>query len=150
MSATNMSPPPAETTVQDVQQREWPAGGGKKILIVEDDLHSREGLRASLLGAGYSVDTAADGWQALKKIKEGRFEVGIIDLDLPPVHGVAVSGWDLVRIFRAFNPAISIVLMSAEAGNAVMAQLEQLQVSAFLEKPIDPARLKAIVRTLAP
>lgn len=94
----------------------------KRILVVDDDLHSREGLRASL--------------------------IAIIDLDLPPVHGVTVSGWDLARIFRAYHPAISIIVVSAEDRDAVRAEAEQLRVSEFLEKPINPAQLKMIVRTL--
>src|SRR3989304_1024134 len=91
---------------------------GKKILVVDDDLHSREGLRASLQGEGYRVETAADSWQAIKQIKECRFDVAILDLDLPPVHGVTVSGWDLARIFRAYHPAISIIVISAGDRNA--------------------------------
>ncbi|MEE9522549.1 MAG: response regulator [candidate division NC10 bacterium] len=126
-----------------------PAPEQKKILVVDDELHSREGLRVSLLRAGYAVETAADSWQAIKKIKDYPFEVAIIDLDLPPVHGVALSGWDLVRIFRAFNPAIAIVVVGAEESRHVRAQAEELKVSEFLEKPISPTRLKGIVSALS-
>lgn len=117
---------------------------------MDDDHHSREGLKDSLLGAGYYVETAADSWQAIKKMKEGRFEVAIIDLDLPTYHGIALSGWDLVRICRAFNPAIAIIVVSAEDGKEVKAQAEQLKVAELLEKPINPTQMKAIVRTLDP
>lgn len=118
----------------------------KKILLVDAYRHSREGLRTWLLAGGYRVETAADSWQAIKKMKDGLFDVAILDLDLPPVHGVAVSGWDLVRIFRAFNPTVSIILIGSEGGSE--AQAERLKVSEFLEKPVTPATLKAIVRTL--
>lgn len=128
----------------------WPITVQKRILVVDDDRHSREGLQASLLGAGYCVETAADSWQAIKKLKEGYFEVAIIDLDLPPVHGVAMSGWDLVRISRAFNPTMAIILVSADDGEEVKSQAEQLKVSEVLEKPITPTQVKAIVRTLDP
>jgi CheY-like chemotaxis protein len=132
-----------------IEQRGTPATVSKKILVVDDERHSREGLRVSLLGAGYTVETAADSWQAIKKIKDFPFEVAIIDLDLPPVHGVTLSGWDLVRIFRAFNPAIAIVVVGAEESRDVKAQAEQLKVAEFLEKPISPTRLKGIVSTLS-
>ena len=122
----------------------------KTILLVDDYRHSREGLRNSLLGGGYQVETAANSWQAIKKMKERRFEVAIIDLDLPPVHGVDMSGWDLVRIFRAFNPAVPIIVVSSEGGKHIKAQAERLKVSEVLEKPITPARLKALVKTLDP
>lgn len=94
------------------------------------------------------METAADSWQAIKQIKECRFDVAILDLDLPPVHGVTVSGWDLARIFRAYHPAISIIVISAEDRNAVRAEAERLRVSECLEKPINPTQLKMILRTL--
>jgi len=135
-------------TWQCLQQRGASPAVPKRILVVDDHRHSREGLRESLLGEGYQVEAAADGWQAIKKVKEGRFEVAIIDLDLPPVHGVDMSGWDLIRICRAFHPGITIIVVSAEAGQAVKAQAEELKVAKVLEKPIDPTQLKAIVSTL--
>lgn len=121
----------------------------KRILVVDNERHSREGLRDSLLGAGYTVETAADSWQAIKKIKDYPFEVAIIDIDLAPVHGVALSGWDLVRIFRAFNPSIGIVVVGAEESRYVKTQAERLKVWEFLEKPISPTRLKGIVSALS-
>jgi CheY-like chemotaxis protein len=120
----------------------------KKILVVDDDRHCRDGLRDSLLGAGYSVETAADSREAIEKVKARIFEVAIIDLDLPPVLGIATSGWELVRIFRDFNPAITVIVVGAEEDKQVKARAAQLKVSEFLEKPISPARLKTIVRTL--
>jgi CheY-like chemotaxis protein len=120
----------------------------KKILVVDDDLHSREGLRDSLRGEGYRVETAADGWQAIRQVKEGHFDIAIIDLDLPPVHGLAMTGWDLARILRAYIPAIFIIVVSAEEMSAVKAQVQQLRVSEFLEKPISPSQLKSIVKAL--
>ncbi len=120
----------------------------KKILVVDDDRHSREGLRDSLRSAGFSVETAADSWEAINKVKERPFEIAIIDLDLPPVLGVLMNGWELVPIFRAFHPAIAVIVVGAEEDKHVKARVAQLEVSEFLEKPVSPTRLKTIVRTL--
>lgn len=84
----------------------------KALVLVDGDLRSGDGLDESLVGEGYAVDTSADSWQAIRKMKELHYDLAVIDLDLPPVHGVAVTGWDLGRIFRAYNPAISIVYLS--------------------------------------
>lgn len=143
-----ISRPRTVATRLRLQRRGGSVAAKKRILVVDDHRHSREGLRESLLGEGYQVEAAADGWQAIKKVKEGRFEVAIIDLDLPPVHGVDISGWDLIRICRAFHPGITIIVVSAEAGQGVKVQAEELKVAKVLEKPIDPTQLKAIVRTL--
>lgn len=139
----------AAPTTYRVAERSRPAVvPEKKILVVDDDHHSREGLRVSLLSAGYTVETAADSLQAIMKMKESPCGVAIVDLDLPPVHGVSMSGWDLVRIFRAFNPAVAIVVVGAEESREVRNQAARLKVSEFLEKPISPTQLKAIVSTL--
>jgi DNA-binding response OmpR family regulator len=122
----------------------------KRILVVDDDLYSREGLKSSLQGEGYSVETAATSWEAIKTIKERPFDIAIVDLDLPPVHGITVSGWDLARIFRAYHPAISIIVVSSEDWNTARAEAGRLGVSEFLEKPINPTQLKRIVRSVSP
>jgi DNA-binding response OmpR family regulator len=118
----------------------------QRILIVEDDTHSREGLKTSLLAEGYRVETSGDGLQAIKKIKEHRFDIAIVDINLPPVLDVAISGWDLVHIFRSFDPAISIILVSAEED--IHTRAEQCGVACFLRKPIRVSQLKATLKTL--
>jgi DNA-binding response OmpR family regulator len=120
----------------------------KRILVVEDDLHSREGLRDSLRAEGFKVEAAADSWEAILKMKQRCFDIAIIDIDLPPVHGVNLTGWDVARILRAFNSSISLIVVSAHAADIDRAEAGQIRVAQFLEKPISPARLKSIVRTL--
>lgn len=120
----------------------------RRILIVEDDQHSRKGLQDSLLTDGHSVEAVSDGWQAFRKIKEGVFDLAIVDLELPPVLGVAMTGWDLVRILRAYFPGIPIVVVSSQEDAVIRRLLDRFQVSTFLVKPIDPARIKAVARGL--
>src|SRR6266511_1723608 len=91
-----------------------PATEPTKILIVDAYGHSREGLSASLRGGGYGVETAAGSWEAIQKAKEGHFGLAIIDVDLPPAHGVVMDGWDLARIFLAFHPGAALILVTAE------------------------------------
>ena len=94
----------------------------KALVLVGGGLRSGDGLDESLVGEGYVVDTSADSWQAIRKMKELHYDLAVIDLDLPPVHGVAVTGWDLGRIFRAYNPAISIVYLSRNHTNHTQAR----------------------------
>ena len=115
---------------------------------MEDDQHSRKGLQDSLLADGHSVEAVSDGWQAFRKIKEGVFDLAIVDLELPPVLGVAMTGWDLVRILRAYFPGIPIVVVSSQEDAVIRRLLDRFQVSTFLVKPIDPARIKAVARGL--
>lgn len=119
-----------------------------RILIVDAYGHSREGLRVSLLGGGCQVETASGSWEAIKKIKDGGFNVAVVDANLPPAHGVAMTGWDLARILRAFSPALAVVVVTAESGPEVRAQAERFGVSRLLEKPINPRELRALLQTL--
>jgi two-component system OmpR family response regulator len=119
-----------------------------RILIVDAYGHSREGLSASLRGSGWSVETAGGSWEAVKKAKDGRFGLAIIDLDLPPAHGVAVTGWDLARIIRAFHPGAAIILVAADWRPELEAEAERLPRVRLVEKPISPAGLRGLVKAL--
>lgn len=121
----------------------------KRIIIVDDEMHSREGVRDSLVLEGYRVDTASDGWQAIRKIKDGRYQLAIINLDLRPFQGVAVDGWDLARIFRAYNPAIDIIIIGSEEQIDLRQKADELGVAEILEKPVSLLRLKALVRDIS-
>ena len=66
----------------------------RHILVVDDDRPSREGLSAALRHAGHSVDSAADAWEAIVQLRAYSFDIAVVDLDLPAVHGVDLGGWD--------------------------------------------------------
>lgn len=118
------------------------------ILVVEDEPNSREGLRDLLSGRGYHVETAGDMPQAIRHVNAQRFAGAIIDLGLPPVHEVPVTGWDIADFCRACTPDIAVLFVSAEGGAEVEDRAERLGRAAFLEKPIDPARLTAMLGRL--
>ena len=118
------------------------------VLIVEDDFNSRQGLKLSLLAEGYRVETAKDGLQAIKTVLERKFEVAIIDINLPTILDVTITGWDLVRIFRSIDPAMAIIVVSGEDGLEIQAR--QSPITGFLRKPIMPSQLKTMLKGLAP
>lgn len=118
----------------------------KRLLLVEDDPHSRRGLQASLVAEGHAVEAVSDGWEAFQKIKDGLFDLAIVDLDLPPVFGVAVTGWDVVRIVRGYFPDIPVIMVSAQDDLDIRRAARRFKVSAFMVKPISPAALKAFIR----
>lgn len=118
------------------------------ILVVEDERHSREGLRDLLAGRGYLVETAADMPQAIRHVNAQHFAGAIIDLQLPSVREVTVTGWDIADICRACTPDIAVLFVSAQGGAEVEDRAERLGRAAFLEKPIDPARLTATLGRL--
>jgi hypothetical protein len=71
-----------------------------------------------------------------------------IDLGLLPTRGIARSAWELARLFRVFNPDAPLVLMAAELRRDLDAEAACVRPVLVLEKPINPARLRAVVRRL--
>lgn len=62
----------------------------KKILIVEDDKFLRELIKRKLIGEGFEVVEAIDGEEALKKVKEEKVDLVLLDLILPSIDGFEV------------------------------------------------------------
>ena len=118
------------------------------ILVVEDEPHSRQGLGALLAERGYRVETAADMPEAIRHLKACRFAGAIIDIRLPDVDDVVVTGWDVAEICRTYTPEMSLLFVSAQGGPEVEARAGSLGRAAFLEKPIDSARLAAMLGRL--
>jgi CheY-like chemotaxis protein len=119
-----------------------------KVLIVEGYGHSREGLTASLRSSGLVVDTAAEYLEAIRKIRSGHFAVAIIDVDLAPSPTSQLTGWDLARIFRALHPGGVLVLVTADWSPDLRAEAERFPDCTVIEKPINPAELRAMLRSL--
>jgi len=62
----------------------------KKILIVEDDKFLRELIAKKLSEGGFIVEEASDGEEGIRKIKEGRPDLILLDLILPSIDGFEV------------------------------------------------------------
>lgn len=120
----------------------------KRILLVEDDQHSRNGLQASLASDRHGVEAVSDGWEAFRRVKEGVYDLAVVDLDLPAVQGVVVTGWDVIRILRAYCPNIPIILTSAQGDEDARRLAKRFKVSGFMVKPIDPNDVRAFIEAL--
>ena len=118
------------------------------VVLIDPYAGSREGLRASLEAEGCLVEAAADALHAMELVRAGGFDMGVMDLDLSPARGIVRSAWELARLFRVYNPSAPVVLFVAELGRDIEAEAAAMEPALVLEKPIDPARLRALVRQL--
>jgi two-component system OmpR family response regulator len=125
-----------------------PGRQARRILVVDDDRPSREGLRTALLREGHAVDAAADAWQAIVLLRAQSFDIAVVDLDLPAVHGVDLGGWDVVRIARAYRPDIAVIVLSADEDPTPGPEALALDVTGILGKPISLQELTCLVETL--
>ena len=80
-----------------------------KVLIIEDDRTTRESLHMLLEFEGYTVSTSENGIAALDLVKNGCFEVLIIDYRMPGMYGDEVT-----RLARRMCPDSLIIGFSIE------------------------------------
>lgn len=114
-----------------------------RILLVEDDDSLGEGLQTALRRAAVAVDWVRDGVEALQAIREGGFDVVVLDLGLPRMDGMQV-----IRTARQSGHAVPILVLTAR--DRVADRIEALDLGAddFLGKPFDPNELLARLRAL--
>ncbi len=62
----------------------------KKVLIVDDEEHIRELIKFNLKKEGYDTEVAVNGTEALKIIREIKFDLILLDLMLPEIDGLEV------------------------------------------------------------
>jgi putative two-component system response regulator len=113
-----------------------------RILIVDDEAVSLEVLRLTLTSAGYSVDCARDGREALAMMSHGEHRLVISDWEMPDF-----SGLDLCRAIRGqdFGRYIYAILLTARDGSASIIEALAAGADDFITKPFDPDELNARV-----
>jgi CheY-like chemotaxis protein len=115
----------------------------KLILLVEDDRDIRETIADALEDAGYAVEGAVDGLDALERLRRASRLPGLILLDLmmPRMNGVQFC--EEKRKVPEWGP-IPIVVLSADA--QAKQKTEAFSVTSYLKKPV---RLDALYATVA-
>jgi len=125
----------------------------EKILIIDDDDDLVLAMRLPLEAAGYKVARAASGEEGLKKVKEVKPDLIILDVMMDSTTaGFQVSltlrSPDAKSEFAAYS-RIPILMLTAIHQTTPMRfgpDQEYLPVDAFLEKPIEPSKLLEQVR----
>jgi two-component system, OmpR family, response regulator MprA len=114
-----------------------------RLLIVDDDRAVREALRRALTLAGYEVQLAEDGEQALEQIVQAVPDAVVLDVGLPGVDGLEVC-----RRVRLLGNRVPILLLTAR--DAVADRIDGLDVGAddYMVKPFDVGELQARLRAL--
>jgi DNA-binding response OmpR family regulator len=114
-----------------------PASGlAESILVVDDDLDARDAIADVLRDAGYTVDVAGDGGQALALMRTSRPRLVLLDLVMP-----IVDGWEVIREMGR-DPSLSDIPVCVVSGQPIV----RLSSSAsLLRKPFSSA---ALIRTV--
>ena len=114
-----------------------------RLLVVEDDLPLAEALTTLLTSSGYAVDCVHDGPSAEALVAAERFDLVILDLNLPEMDGLTV----LNAMRSRSNPAAVMILTARGAAEDRVRGLD-LGADDYMTKPFDVREFEARVRSL--
>jgi len=120
-----------------------------RILVVDDEPHILEVVRAYLVREGHEVSTAGDGEAALAAIRADDPDLVVLDVMLP-----RRSGFDVLRELRAHGPRPAVILLTAR--DELVDRVAGLEIGAddYVPKPFEPrelvARVGAVLRRATP
>lgn len=111
-----------------------------RVLITDDDASIRFTLSLALETLPVTVETAASGEEALRKIEEERFSAILLDLRMP-----GIGGLEVLRQLRDARPEIPVIIITAHGtiGSAIEAM--KLGAIEFVQKPFTPDEIRRSV-----
>ncbi len=114
-----------------------------RILIAEDDQVMADGLLRALRSTGYAVDQVSSGSEADAALASHEFDLLILDLGLPKMHG-----FDVLRRMRARGSSVPVLILTA--ADSVEQRVKGLDLGAddYMAKPFSLQELEARVRAL--
>lgn len=122
---------------------------GKRLLIVDDDAAQRMTTRHKLQPLGAQIDEAADGQRALDMLAKQRYDLLLLDLNMPVLDGYAVAE----RIRQGQAPAsqgVRIVAHTSDPVHLAGVKTQKAGMDGFVGKPCaQPALLQALLQALA-
>lgn len=121
------------------------SNGRRTILVVDDEEDIRLVLEARLAAAGFRVETAANGMEALSKIRTSPPDLVVLDLMLPGIDGFGICG--MVKRDQRFS-RIPIVMLTARVQSNDRKTSAKLGADAFVAKPFQAEELIGRIREL--
>jgi len=121
-------------------------GGGPSVLLVEDDRDGRQMYAFWLTEAGFRVDQAHNGLQALERALETVPDIVVTDLNIPGIDGFELTRRLKLDTRTSRVPVVAVTGYAAFAADPGRAQRAGCDV--VLEKPCTPEELESTIRTL--
>lgn len=111
-----------------------------RILVVDDEPQIRRIMRTTLSGAGYEVEDARTGEEALEKVREYRPDLVLLDINMPGMGGLAAC-----KALRA-GTNIGIIMLTVRDSEADKVQALDAGADDFVTKPFSTPELLARIR----
>ncbi len=110
----------------------------KRILVVDDDPVIREVVDKILSGLGYGCEVAADGLEAVARLKQAEFDVVVTDMLMPKMDGM-----QLLAHTKAHHPGTDVLVITGHSDTFVYSNIINAGGSDFIIKPFDHDELEA-------
>jgi len=115
-----------------------------RILIVDDQPQIRRALRTALVARGYEVNDAGGGEEAFEKLREEKYDVVLLDINLPDMKGTEVC-----RNIRSTS-GVGIIMLSVRNSEADKVAALDFGANDYVTKPFSTpelfARIRAVLR----
>jgi two-component system NtrC family sensor kinase len=138
--ATDKMPDPASDTIPD--------GGGKRVLVIDDEDSILQMIREALTRNGYKVDVAHDGESALRRLGQYHYDLALCDWKMP-----GLSGQQVLEKLNESDPEMSrrLIFITGDVVNENTQDFLQSQGKVCLSKPFTLGEFRsAINRVIAP
>ena len=119
----------------------------KRILTVDDSRTMRDMVSFTLKGAGFDVDQAEDGVQALSSLAASTVQLIITDINMPNMDGITLI--KKVRADAKFK-ATPIIILTTESDAEKKSEGKAAGATAWLVKPFSPEKLIEVVNKVCP
>jgi two-component system sensor histidine kinase RpfC len=110
-----------------------------KILVAEDNPGAVKVLKGVLENAGHDVEVTTDGEAALSALERTRFDIALLDINMPEVSGYEVT--KLYRVGHIGEWRLPIVALTADATSETARLCREAGMDAVLIKPVEAAQL---------
>jgi DNA-binding NtrC family response regulator len=116
----------------------------EKVLIVEDEENERTGLAELIRAWGYDTETANDGVEGLEKVAAWNPAIVITDLKMPRLDGMG-----LLEHIAEQPQQVAVILLTAQGSVDSAVTAMKSGAFDFIEKPVNPTRLRNILQNAA-
>ena len=113
---------------------------GRRVLIVDDEKNIRLTLSQALEVLEVETDTAANGEEALAKLKEKEFGLILLDLKMP-----GMDGMEVLRRVSEIRPDIRMIIITAYGTVESAVEAMKLGAADFIQKPFAPEEIRGLV-----
>lgn len=120
-----------------------PTGLTQRILVVDDEPLVCDSVKRMLAVDGYQVETAISGEAALTLFQKGRFDLTIVDYEIP-----GMNGDELAAALKTLNPSQPVVMITAYPETMAASGNPLLGVDLVVAKPFDLQELRRAVAKL--